>query len=63
MAEDNFNSKNTKSESKADGVSQPLMSTGTTEPSFDWVPNQTNTSSEPKIGTTEIGEKNNSDSK
>ncbi|WP_160724794.1 hypothetical protein [Bacillus sp. USDA818B3_A] len=57
MAHDNSNSRNTKEASKTDGVNQPLMSTGTTEPSFDWVPNETNSKTEPKIGDTAIGEK------
>ncbi|PFN77019.1 hypothetical protein FB550_109201 [Neobacillus bataviensis] len=57
MAQDNSNSKNTKKASTADGVNQPLMSTGTTEPSFDWVPNETNSTTEPKIGNTVVGEK------
>ena len=57
MAHDNSNSRNTKESSKTDGVNQPLMSTGTTEPSFDWVPNETNSTTEPKIGDKAIGEK------
>lgn len=57
LVQDNSNSKNTKKASKADGVTQPLMSTGTTEPSFDWVPNETNTTTEPIIGNTVVGEK------
>ena len=56
MAQDNSNSKNTKNASTSDGVNQPLMSTGTTEPSFDWVPNS-NSKTEPKIGNTVVGEK------
>jgi len=59
LVQDNSNSKNTKKASKADGVIQPLMSTGTTEPSFDWVPNETNSTTEPKIGNTSVGEKDN----
>ncbi|MEH7417966.1 hypothetical protein V7266_22075 [Neobacillus drentensis] len=59
MVQDNSNSKNTKNASKADGVIQPLMSTGTTEPSFDWVPNETNSKNEPKIGNTVVGENKN----
>ncbi|ULT55060.1 hypothetical protein L1999_18220 [Neobacillus drentensis] len=57
MVQENSNSKSTKNASKADGVIQPLMSTGTTEPSFDWVPNETNSTTEPKIGNTTVGEK------
>ena len=57
MAHDNSNSQNTKNASKEAGVNQPLMSTGTTEPSFDWVPNETNAPVEPKIGNAAVGEK------
>ena len=56
MARDNSNSKKS---TKADAVNQPLMSTGTTEPSFDWVPNETNSTTEPKIGNTSVDEKDN----
>jgi hypothetical protein len=57
MVHDNSNSKKLENSLKADGVTQPLMSTGTTEPSFDWVPNTTNSTDKPKIGNTVIGEK------
>jgi len=57
LAQNNSNSKNTKNASTADGVVQPLMSTGTTEPSFDWVPNEANSTTPPKIGNTVVGEK------
>ncbi|MCM3727794.1 hypothetical protein M3226_19220 [Neobacillus cucumis] len=57
MIQDNSNSKNTKKASTADGVNQPLMSTGTTEPSFDWVPNESNSTTEPKIGNAVIGDR------
>ncbi|WP_142384129.1 hypothetical protein [Neobacillus cucumis] len=57
MARDNSNSKFAKESSKTGEVNQPLMSTGTTEPSFDWVPNETNATTAPNIGDTVIGEK------
>jgi len=59
MARDNSNSKKS---TKADAVNQPLMSTGTTEPSFDWVSNETNSTAKPKIGNTVMEEKEDSDS-
>jgi hypothetical protein len=39
-------------------VEQPLMSTGTTEPGFDWKTNSGDVKAKPKIGETVIGQKN-----
>jgi hypothetical protein len=57
MVPNNSNPKKQENSLKTDGVTQPLMSTGTTEPSFDWVTNATSSSDKPKIGNTVIGEK------
>lgn len=50
------NSKNTEKTLDITGVEQPLMSTGTTEPGFDWNKGKTKLAAKPKIGETLIGE-------
>ena len=50
------NSKNMEETSDTTGVAQPLMSTGTTEPGFNWDTGKTKRAAKPKIGETLIGE-------
>ncbi|WP_078412523.1 hypothetical protein [Priestia abyssalis] len=55
------NRKKTANTSDTTGVEQPLMSTGTTEPGFDWGTNRTELAAKPKIGETLVGEDNTKD--
>ncbi|MDQ0246649.1 hypothetical protein J2S09_004253 [Bacillus fengqiuensis] len=52
------NRKKTVNTSDTAGVEQPLMSTGTTEPGFDWDAGRTKLTAKPKIGETLVGEDN-----
>ncbi|MFC3885858.1 hypothetical protein ACFOU2_21230 [Bacillus songklensis] len=50
------NSKKTENTSGTNGVEQPLMTTGTTEPGFDWDTGGDKSAAKPKIGETLMGE-------
>lgn len=54
MSQDN--SKKTENTSGTNGVEQPLMTTGTTEPGFDWNTGGDKLAAKPKIGETLVGE-------
>lgn len=49
-------SKKTVNTSDTTGIEQPLMSTGTTEPGFDWDTGRTKLTAKPKIGEILVGE-------
>lgn len=52
--QENFNKKNQTSDKS--GTEQPLMSTGTTEPGFEWETGKHDFEAKPRIGNEPIGE-------